>query len=199
MQIYMKTQVCQQIFFLYLSQQTNNTFMTTNLLKTLLFLLMFPVIAFGQKSDVLQQLYHQELKTFKEAMIRSQQMNPDTNIDVKFYHLELDISLGSPFLQATSTVVLQPKSDNLEEVTLNLHGSMEVDSISGPAASYQHSSPNLTISLDQPFSTGEEISLAIHYHGVPVLAGGYKGMRYETHGSNEPVIATLSTPFRFVE
>ena len=166
-----------------------------NQLKCLLLSLLMPAMLFAQKPEALQEHYRNELKTFKEAMIRSQKMSPDTNIDVKFYHLELDISLGSPFLQATSTCIFEPASENLSEVTLNLHGAMDVDSISGPVASFQHSSPNLKIFLSEAFDPGEQIDLAIHYHGVPELAGGYKGMRYETHGSNEPVIATLSTPF----
>ena len=166
-----------------------------NQLKCLLISLLLPTMVIAQKPDALQKHYQNELKTFKEAMIRSQKMSPDTNIDVKFYHLELDISLGSPFLQATSTCILEPASENLSEVTLNLHGSMNVNSISGPVASFQHNSPNLKIFLSETFDPGEEIDLAIHYQGVPELAGGYKGMRYETHGSNEPVIATLSTPF----
>jgi aminopeptidase N len=36
---------------------------------------------------------------------------------------------------------------------------------------------------------------AVYYHGVPVLAGGFKGLRYETHNGNQLIIATLSTPY----
>ncbi len=166
-----------------------------NQLKCLLLSLLMPALLFAQKSENLHQHYNNELRTFKEAMIRSEQMNPDTNIDVKFYHLELDISIGAPFLQATSTIIFEPKAENLNEISLDLHGSLEVESISGPVVSFEHSSPELKIYLDDSFNQGEPVELSIHYQGVPVLAGGYKGMRYETHGSNEPVIATLSTPF----
>jgi aminopeptidase N len=51
------------------------------------------------------------------------------------------------------------------------------------------------INLDNNYNPGDELSITITYHGEPVLAGGYKGLRYETHGSGEPIIATLSTPY----
>jgi hypothetical protein len=67
------------------------------LLTQLLFLILLPLLIHAQKSENLHQHYHKELKSFKEANTRSEQMSPDTNIDVKFYHLELDIRIGSSF------------------------------------------------------------------------------------------------------
>jgi len=164
-------------------------------LTSFLLILIFPLVIYSQKSDLLQQHYQNEFNTFREAITQSESMNPDTTINVIFYHLSLDIKIDSPYLTANTRCNLTPFADNLDQFELDLHPSLTVDSIIGPVTSFEHVGDALKIFLDQSFNTGEIIDIKIFYHGVPQLAGGYKGMRYETHGSNEPVIATLSTPF----
>jgi len=53
----------------------------------------------------------------------------------------------------------------------------------------------LTIDFSSVYNIGDTFSFAVYYHGAPVLAGGFKGLRYETHDNNELIIATLSTPY----
>ena len=53
----------------------------------------------------------------------------------------------------------------------------------------------MIITLDNTYGPGDLLNVIISYSGVPVLAGGYKGLRYETHHGDEPIIATLSTPY----
>lgn len=77
---------------------------------------------------------------------------------------------------------------------LDLHHTMLVDSISG-ASGFEQRNDSLIILLGQAANLDELLSFTIHYRGMPELAGGIKGMRYETHTSNIPVIATLSTPY----
>lgn len=160
-----------------------------------LLIVIFPLVILSQKSELLQQHYQNEFNTFREAIAQSESMNPDTSINVSFYHLTLDIKIDAPYLVANTRCVLTPLADNLDHFELDLHPSMTVDSIIGPVISFEHTGDALKIFLDQSFNSGEIIDIKIFYHGVPQLAGGYKGMRYETHGNNEPVIATLSTPF----
>lgn len=165
------------------------------ILTSVLLLILFPTTLFSQKSEILKQHHQNEFDTFRETLIKSQSMNPDTSINVSFYHLTLDIKIDAPYLKANTRCILTPVADNLNFFELDLHPSMIVDSIIGPVASFEHTGDVLKIFLDQSFNAGDSIDLQIYYHGVPQLAGGYKGMRYETHGNNEPVIATLSTPF----
>jgi aminopeptidase N len=77
---------------------------------------------------------------------------------------------------------------------LDLHQALEVDSISG-SSFFQRQSDSLIIYLASALDAGDTFTVQIHYHGQPELAGGYKGLRYESHGNNEPLIATLSTPW----
>ena len=162
---------------------------------TFLLALLFPVMLLSQKPEILQQHYQNEFNTFREAIARSGSMNPDTTIDVIFYHLTLDISIDEPYLAGIAKCIIEPVNDNLGQFELDLHPSMTVDSVSGPVTNFEHTGDALKIFLSQGFNAGDPVEVVIYYQGEPKLAGGYKGMRYETHGSNEPVIATLSTPF----
>lgn len=119
----------------------------------------------------------------------------DSTIDIKFYHLDLQIAIDSHYIGGSVRIKLQPTINNLSSLTLNLHSSMMVDSVTMDAASYSSMNDILSIGLTNNYNIGDDIDIKIYYHGIPILANATKGLRYETHGANEPIIATLSTPF----
>ncbi len=149
----------------------------------------------AQKSPVLEALYDDEWKTFKSFVARSESYVPDTGIDVTFYHLDLSIAIDSPYIAGTVRCDFFPVEASLEEVVLSLNSALTVDDVTGNVSSFLQTGDSILISLDGSYGPGDLLSLQISYHGVPVMAGGYKGLRYETHHGSEPVIATLSTPY----
>ncbi|OQX81275.1 MAG: hypothetical protein B6D61_00890 [Bacteroidetes bacterium 4484_249] len=151
--------------------------------------------SYSQKSEALLKHYDHEFQTFKEFIIKNANYKGDTNIDVKFYHLDIEIGVESPYVGGNVLIRLEPVINNLNSLRLDLNSSLTVDDISLPCESFYQDDDEIIINLESSYNPGEIIDLSIQYHGIPVLAGGYKGLRYESHGNNEPIIATLSTPY----
>lgn len=149
----------------------------------------------SQKSEALLKQYHYEYETFKEFIIKNSQYKGDTTIDIKFYHIDIEIGISSPWIGGNVLTRFEPNSDGLSSLYLDLNSALQVDSISAPCESFDQLGDAIYITLDNDYNVGDLIDITIYYHGVPVMAGGYKGLRYETHGNNEPIIATLSTPY----
>ena len=170
--------------------------MKTKLL-TLLFLLSLLINqdGYSQKSDALQELYFQEYQTLKEFIEKNANYKGDTNINVGFYHLNIEIGIDYPYINGNVMIQFEPAISELNSVRFDLNSALQVDSISHPCQEYYQEGDEIYITLDQEYSSGDLLNLTIYFQGVPVLAGGYKGLRYETHDENEPIIATLSTPY----
>jgi aminopeptidase N len=122
-------------------------------------------------------------------------LSNDERIDVKFYHLDLEISLDSTYLSGNVGIMFEVLENNLDNLSLDLDSTFSVDSVSSPVASYSQDGNQLNIELESSYTTGDLISFIIYYKGNPPLAGGYKGLRYETHDADEIIIASLSTPY----
>ncbi|RLD54643.1 MAG: hypothetical protein DRJ05_14265 [Bacteroidetes bacterium] len=168
--------------------------MKTKIISTLFFILAVTT-GFSQKSAALQQHYDLEFKTFKEFVIKNANFKNDTNIDVKFYHLDIEIGVTSPYIEGNVLIQFTPIAEELNLLRLNLNSALTVDSISSPCESFYQDNDEIIIQLETTYNPGDLVDLQVYYHGVPVMAGGYKGLRYESHGSGEPIIATLSTPY----
>ncbi len=145
------------------------------------------------KSLSIQQGY--EWETFKEFIRYSEKFIPDTNIDVTFYYLDLSIAIDSAYIHGVVTCNFEPVASQLDEIRLSLNSSLKVNSVSGDVLFFNQIGDSIMITLDAMYNPGDQLQVVIDYEGVPVMAGGYKGLRYETHHGDEPVIATLSTPY----
>lgn len=150
---------------------------------------------FSQKTASLIEHYQNEYQTFKEFIKYSKEIQGDTNIDVKFYYIDIEIGLYSPYISGDVTILFEPTENNLNEIFINLNSALTVGSISAPCESFYQDNDVIVIAMEESYNPGDLVELTISYQGIPVEAGGYKGLRYETHGENEPIIATLSTPY----
>jgi len=140
-------------------------------------------------------LRHYEIQSLNEAVSGIYNGRGDENIDVKFYHLSVEVAIDSAYIRGNVLCRFTPVFNNLNQLYLDLDHSLTVDSISYPCQSFYQTNDSLVIQLESTFNSGELIDLRVYYQGKPVLAGGYKGLRYENHHGNQPIIATLSTPF----
>lgn len=153
------------------------------------------LLSFGQKANSLLEHYQNEYRTFKEFIKYSEAIQGDTNIDVKFYYIDIEIGIWSPSIEGNVSIQFAPLVDELDEVQISLNSALTVDDVLGASSSFYQDNDMIVITLDDSYGPGDLVEVSIFYSGIPVEAGGYKGLRYETHGSNEPIIATLSTPY----
>lgn len=116
-------------------------------------------------------------------------------IDVLFYHLQLSPAIDRPWLEASTTIRFRAVSAR-DTLVIQLDTHLKVDSITGRACRFeQKGTDSLCIYFNQALKYNDKVDLTVHYHGAPHLANSIKGMRWESHGDNVPIIATLSTPF----
>lgn len=165
--------------------------------KSILFLLLLGIgmHAFSQKDEIRMQHYRQEWKSLKQFMSEYADRSIDTTYDVLFYHLDLSVEVENPYIDGNVLVKAKATQDGVDQVKLDLNRSLDISTIALNSSGYSFENDRITVYLDKTYNEGEAFELRIYYSGVPVEAGGYKGLRYETHFIDEPVIATLSTPF----
>lgn len=162
---------------------------------SLIFSLNYSVFAQKSVSEALDDFYKIESTNWIEKSILEQIFIVDTTTDAKFYYITLDVSIDSPYIYGDVLFIMESKTNNLTHITLDLTDSLEIDSISGAATSYTRSYDKIDIQLDRSYNKNETILFNIYYSGIPPVLNNTKGMRYETHGNSEPIIATLSTPY----
>jgi len=165
----------------------------------LILLILLQISVFGQltpeSQKVLDNFRQLEMQSWNETQQRALHHRGDTNIDVKFYHLNIEIAIDSAYIRGSVFCHFTPTVNNLDQISLDLNRALTVSNVTGSATSFSQNGDKLNINLDDTYNPGDLIEIRIYYEGVPVMAGGYKGLRYETHGNDEPIIATLSTPY----
>lgn len=148
-----------------------------------------------EQKKIYDEFIGYEIQTWNEMIQAEKQLRGDDNIDVKFYHLDLEIAIDSAWIKGNVLCSFTPTTNNLSSLELDLDHSLTVTGISEPCESFFQSDDKIYITLNESFLSGEIINLIVSYEGKPIEAGGYKGLRYEKHNVNEPIIATLSTPY----
>lgn len=149
----------------------------------------------AEAKKVMNDFRMTEMKSWNEFRLNEEKYRGDNSIDILFYHLDIEIAIDSAYISGDVLCRFTPLINDLDEIFLDLNDALAVTNISAPCDSFYQENNQIFIQLEESYNPGELIDLYISYEGKPRLAGGYKGLRYETHGNNEPVIATLSTPF----
>lgn len=152
--------------------------------------LLLSIFTYSQNSRINPHEFDQSIKRGFDKTLSN-----DTTYDVNFYHLDLEIEIDSAYLCGNVNYLCTAQIDGLNSLKLDLDSAFAIDSISFPAESYSFLDNELTINLSTSFNSGDTFSFTVYYHGVPELTGGIKGLRYEIHDENEPIIASLATPF----
>ncbi len=151
--------------------------------------------SFAAKSQITQEFYELEQKSWAEFAVRFADTYPDSTFDVTFYYINIDVAVDSEYIAGDVLCQFTITQDNIDMIHLNLQDSLGIDSITGNLTSYTHDRDTIYITLDQTYNDGETAEVHIYYQGDPPLINNTKAIRYETHGSNEIIIASLSTPF----
>ncbi len=156
---------------------------------------MIPGITHAQHSQIMQNFRQLEQENWREYIQAVKSLPVQSNFDVKFYHLQIDLSIASPYLQGNVICRFTATENNTTSIKLSLRREFTIDSIRGDATSFSFAGDSITVSLDHVFQSGESGSVQVFYRGIPPVANSTKGLRYVTHATNQRVIASLSTPF----
>ena len=103
---------------------------------------------FSQKSPEIINHYQNEYQTFKEFLNYSQKVKGDTNINVLFYYIDIEIGVYAPWVEGDVSILFEPVVANLNTVSINLNSSLNVDAISAPAESFYQDNDLIVITLD---------------------------------------------------
>ena len=121
--------------------------------------------------------------------------NRQQQFDSRFTTIDIQVFVYDDSIHSTVETQFQSLVNGLTEIRLDFDETLTVDSVFGNTAGFSLVGESLTVTLDQTYNTGELFSIAVTYHGQPQIIGGLKGFRFESHGSNVPVVATLCTPY----
>lgn len=162
-------------------------------MKKILFLLLFiiSIISYAQHQRNNPHGFEVAIKDINTEWYPSN----DINYDVLFYHIDVEIAVDSIYISGAVKFLISSNIDNLNSLMVDLDQIFDIESISSPVSSYTFEDNVLQLQLENTYQTGDTLSFIIEYSGYPQLAGGYKGLRYETHDGNQPIIASLSTPY----
>lgn len=123
---------------------------------------------------------------------------PSANIDVKFYHIDVEVSLDKSYIKGILICDFVAIKSNVKMMELDLADQLKVSKIEG-AAAFQQKDNKLEITLETEYAVNQAGSIKIFYEGVPPVIKGEngvdKGLIYSTHGKKDnPVIATVCYP-----
>ena len=146
------------------------------------------------QTDPLQELYMHEQEALYQKSLNLDLVG-DTTYDVKFYHLDVEIALDAPYISGKISYLVEATIDDFNQLKMDLDDAFTIDSVSIEASGFSFTENVLTITFSETYNTGDTLSFGVYYSGEPVLAGGFKGLRYENHDGGQLIIASLSTPY----
>jgi aminopeptidase N len=118
----------------------------------------------------------------------------DTNIDVKYYKIFLDVRVNPNYLYGEVTIagLLHSPSDF---IFFDLNNIMIVDSVlyNGNSISFNHYGDKITIHPTKSNFKNNNFSVIIYYRGIPVQTGF--GSFVFGNNNSTPVVWSLSEPF----
>ena len=138
----------------------------------LLLIILVSFSAVSQKSKILEDHYKNEWKTLKEFVRYSEESIPDTNIDVKFYYLDLEIDIDSVYMSGIVKCIFEPVVADLDQAWISLNSALRVSDVSGDVSDYLQTGDSILINLDASYNPGDLVEVVITYAGVPKEAGG---------------------------
>jgi Peptidase family M1 domain len=158
-------------------------------------LFIFLPVARAQQSEVMQSFRQTEQENWQEYIHAVKSLPAESNFDVRFYHLSIDLNIASPYLQGNMLCRFSTTENNTTSIKLSLRREFTIDSITGNTSSFVFAGDSIVISLDRVFQVGDSGWITVYYRGIPPVANNTKGLRYVTHATNQRVIVSLSTPF----
>ena len=172
----------------------------------LILLILFVSISIGQ--DFSQSLIEIEKEKYKilnserisyaKRMILSKILYPgDSQIDVTYYKLNLEVSYEAQYITGAVTVDVKVDTTAINSCFLDLKNSLTVDSvlIDGSLTYFTHTNHELSINLNRTYHQDERFSVQVFYQGHPDTSGVFLPSFIFTTHNGQPVMWTSSEPY----
>jgi hypothetical protein len=165
------------------------------------FLLVIMIVFIWTYSAVAQHQHRiEEAKTKAESLQKSFAKNytmtdNQGGYDVKHYQIAITFDPARSTIYGMVEVTAEIISGSLSTIDLDLADNMNVDSVfcAGLKSTFQTNSGILTISLDQQYSNGQQVSVAVYYNGHP-QPSGLGSFGFDSY-NGKPLIWSLSEPY----
>ncbi len=120
----------------------------------------------------------------------------DSNIDVTYYKLDLNIDYEQHLLTGITTITAQSLSPALLNIFLDLTDTLTVTDVKtgGISIPFTHAQDTINITLDKTYGAGELFTIEVYYNGSP-KPSGFGTYVWDTHGSGQPLVWSLSEPY----
>lgn len=164
----------------------------------LLLLLVFSLTFISFAQDEINLCQQSKIKQFNSLLKTDKIAYPgDFNYDVKYYKLDIALTYIPQNIKGAVTVNAAITANNIDTVFLDLVDALVVDSVklNGSLTSFTHKDAKLNINLNTPHNTGDQISVIVYYHGIPVSSGFNSFVFSSTPIQKQPLIYTLSEPY----
>lgn len=132
----------------------------------------------------------------QQRVLKSERTTSDTSINVTYYKLDLTVTTSPTYLRGIATVKAVSTVAALSSITLDLTGTLTVDSVvigQATVAFVQHPA-SVTITLNRSYGHGELVVLDVYYQGVPSYSG-FGSFVDTTTSQGAPWIWSLSEPY----
>ena len=161
---------------------------------TLLIIISFFTNIFPQNYE--NKIVSAEKEAYTRMLALSKVQYPgDSEIDVTYYKLDLNVSYTPHYIDGAVTVNARVDTNSISNMFLDLQNALTVDSVylNGAPASFTHTGNKVNIDLDRIYNQDEEFSVVVYYQGVPGTSG-FGSFEFSSH-SGHPIIWTLSEPY----
>ncbi len=160
-------------------------------ISSLVLLILIPQLFFGQEKE--------QLFSDADSVTFPMKNNEMEKYDVKFYHINLEATDQSLFIQGSTRILIETVAGNFEKVVLQFTSKLEVSGVKVGAetAAYTHQADYLNITLNSPVNEGTLLDIEISYSGTPQNGPGIN--RTYTSTWSQTIIWTLSESFHAFE
>jgi aminopeptidase N len=134
----------------------------------------------------------------KDTLCDFKKQSAKDNYDVIFYHIDLNISDSSTYIQGSTSILLKSVIPSLQQVVLDFSDKLVADSvlINGQKVNYAHAYNELAIDLTSRVASGDMVTPEIFYHGLGKYSGVSSGIFNNTNSTwHKTITWTLSEPF----
>ena len=165
-------------------------------------LFLFPVTFTGAQEVIRHSHDEHETLPFATLKAATDYLQTDNSIDVLFYHISIEpIIAGENAKSIIGSVRIRftPVEGNINAVRFNLRNTFTISSIESTHTinNWSHTDHLITLNFQANLNLGDTTEIVINYSGSPETPSNApnKGFRFETHGSDIPVIYTANTPY----
>lgn len=120
----------------------------------------------------------------------------DTKIDVKYHHLNLNISYTAKYISGAVRTDFVTTEDNFTACSFDLNAALKVDSVimNKSKVNFARSGNKINLTFAQTYSKAQKLSLTIYYQGTP-QGSAFGSFSFGTHGGGSPAVWSLSEPY----